>query len=102
MVAYVIADNEILDPEKYAEYARLSEPALAKYKGRFLARGGKAETLDGSWEPKRIVIIEFDSVEQARAWVNSEEYRMPRQIKHSASMVRTIVVEGLEKSSSAR
>lgn len=95
MVAYVIADNEILDKEKYAEYAKMSGTAMTKYEGKILARGGKAETLEGDWQPKRIVLIEFEDLEKAKAWINSEEYREPRKIKNAAARVRTIVVEGI-------
>ena len=94
MVAYVIADNEILDRERYAEYAQKSAKAMQKYKGRFLVRGGRAETLEGDWVPHRIIVIEFDSIEHAKEWLNSEEYCEPRKIKHSAARVRTIVVDG--------
>lgn len=95
MVAYVIADNEILDKEKYGEYAKMSGAAMTKYQGKMLARGGKAETLEGDWRPNRIVLIEFESVEKAKAWIDSEEYRAPREIKNAAARVRTIVVEGV-------
>lgn len=94
MVAYVIADNEIQDPAAYAEYAKASSKAMEKYKGKFLVRGGNAQNLEGDWQPKRIIVIEFESIEHAKAWLNSEEYREPRRIKHSAAKVRTIVVEG--------
>src|SRR6185295_19626357 len=61
MAAYIIVDVEITDPVKYAAYIRIVPPTIARYGGTFLVRGGKAETLEGSWIPKRVVVVEFPS-----------------------------------------
>jgi len=95
MAAYIIVDVEITDPVQYAAYIRVVPPTIAKYGGRFLVRGGKAETLEGSWIPKRVVVVEFPTVEQAREWWASEEYRDPKALRQSASVTDMILVEGV-------
>ena len=95
MPAYVINDMEIIDPALFEEYKKLSPATVAQYGGRFLARGGRTETLEGNWSPKRLVILEFPSVEQARAWVESVEYAPARQLRQRASRSNLIVVEGV-------
>ena len=95
MAAYVIADVRVEDPEVYAEYRAQVMPTLEQYGGRFIVRGGAAERLEGAWEPNRIVVIEFDSVERAKAWWSSPEYRGPRELRQSVSTGSLIVVEGV-------
>ena len=94
MAAYIIVDVEITDPVRYAAYIRVVPPTIAKYGGRFLVRGGKAETLEGSWKPGRVVVVEFPTFEKAREWWESEEYRGPRALRQSASVTDMILVEG--------
>lgn len=95
MAAYIIAEVQVTDPDTYATYRAMVAPSLAVYGGRFLARGGHAETLEGDRPPARIVIIEFDSVAQARAWWDSPEYRPARDLRHRAAQSRMIVIEGV-------
>jgi uncharacterized protein (DUF1330 family) len=94
MPAYVIADVEVLDPEPYEEYRRGVPTSLQPYGGRFLTRGGPIEVLEGDWQPKRFVVIEFPSPEQARAWYASEEYQkiLPIRLQHARS--RIFLAEG--------
>ncbi len=94
MSAYVILDVEITDSELYREYKKLCSETLVKYGGKFLARGGDAYKLEGDWKPHRIVIIEFDRLELAKAWWSSEEYRAPKKMRQRAGNSRMIVVEG--------
>lgn len=94
MVAYVINDMEVTDPQRLEEYKKLSPATVAQYGGRFLARGGNTEVFEGSWTPKRLVILEFPSVAQAKAWVNSPEYAPAREIRQQASRSNIVVVEG--------
>ena len=68
MPAYVINDMEVLDPQLLDEYKKLSPQTVLQYGGKFLARGGRTEKLEGDWLPRRLVILEFPSVEQARAY----------------------------------
>ena len=65
MSAFVIVDVEVNDPIGYEDYKKLAAPAVALYGGKYLARGGKNETLEGDWRTNRLVILEFSSVEQA-------------------------------------
>ena len=95
MVAYVINDMEVTDPQLLDEYKKLSPATVVQYGGRFLARGGQMETLEGTWWPKRLVILEFPSVAQAKAWVNSPEYAPARRVRQKASRSNIIVVEGV-------
>jgi uncharacterized protein (DUF1330 family) len=95
MVAYVIADLEITDPEAFAEYSRRVPDSLARHGGRYLARGGRVEHLEGEWRPRRVVAIAFDSVERARAWWTSPEYEELRRLRQRSAIVSQVVVEGL-------
>ena len=95
MAAYIIVDVEITDPVNYAAYIRVVPPTITRYGGQFLVRGGKAETLEGSWRPKRIVVLEFPDSDLARAWWESEEYNAPKALRQSASVTQMILVEGV-------
>ena len=95
MSAYVINDMDVTDPALLEEYKKLSPATVSRYGGRFLARGGQVETLEGTWSPKRLVIIEFPSVAEARAWVESPDYAPARQLRQQASRSNIIVVEGV-------
>lgn len=95
MAAYVIVDVQIKDPEAYERYKVGVPASIAAYGGRFLVRGGRTETLEGDWEPGRFVVLEFESMEKAKAWWNSQEYAGPKQIRQSASETQMIVVEGV-------
>ena len=69
MPGYIITNAEVFDKDAYGEYGKLAPDAIKKYGGKFLTRGGAAEILEGNWEPHRIVVVKFDSVEQAKAHV---------------------------------
>lgn len=94
MPAYVIVDIEVNDPEGYEDYKKLAPAAVQLYGGRYLARGGKCEVLEGEWVPNRLVILEFDTVEQAKAWLYSEEYRPARELRHRYARTNMVVIEG--------
>lgn len=96
MTAYVIVDIEVTDPEGYKEYVRLAPPTLVPYGGRYIARGGATETLEGEWHAKRLVILEFPSMEQAKAWLHSPEYAPVRALRHQYAKTNMVVVEGLQ------
>jgi uncharacterized protein (DUF1330 family) len=95
MSAFVIADITVNDPERYEEYKKLAPPAIAAYGGKYLARGGKSEKLEGNWEPDRVVILEFESIEKAKEWLDSQEYRKARTLRHKTASSNMIVVETL-------
>ncbi len=95
MSAYVMVEIEIHDQVRYKEYVAMVQPTIDAYGGRFIVRGGSAENLEGDWEPKRIVVLEFESVERAKAWWASDEYGPAKELRQSASTARMIVVEGV-------
>ena len=94
MPAYIIAQINITDPEKYQEYAKLAGPAGAKYGGRFLVRGGAKTTLEGDIPYQRIVINEFPDVEAAKRFYNSVEYQAAKQKRLGAADFNMVIVEG--------
>lgn len=94
MPAYVIAHVDVTDPVKYDDYKRLVPASLAKYGGRFLVRGPVPEVLEGAWDPKRLVIVEFPSIEQARAWYKSLEYAPAKALRQAASEGTFVLLEG--------
>jgi uncharacterized protein (DUF1330 family) len=95
MPAYLISTIEITDPAGYEEYKQLVPPALAKYGGKFVVRGGGIEHKEGDWRPKRIVVVEFESVDQARAFYDSPEYAPAKRIRLRTSTGSVLFVEGV-------
>jgi uncharacterized protein (DUF1330 family) len=96
MPAYIIVDITIHNAENYAGYKKLTPASIAAYDGKFIVRGGEAETLEGHWQPGRIVILEFPTVERAKQWWASEEYASAKAIRQANAETRMIVVEGFE------
>ena len=94
MAAYVIADIDITDPAAYEEYRAKVPATIAQYGGRYVARGGKTEPLEGGWTPKRIVVVEFPSMAQAQKWYDSPEYAPLIKLRQKASKGKLILVEG--------
>jgi uncharacterized protein (DUF1330 family) len=94
MTAYVIADIDVHDPEAYREYVALVPGTLEPYGGRFVVRAGDHETLEGDWQPHRLVVIEFPSASHARRWHESEDYRAAMAIRQRTSTGSVVVVEG--------
>jgi len=95
VTAFVIFDIEVTNSKDYEGYKQLAAPTVALYGGTYVARGGRTETLEGDWSPKRIVILQFESVERAKAWINSPEYAEARALRHKYSISKAIVVEGV-------
>jgi uncharacterized protein (DUF1330 family) len=89
----MVADIDVTDAARYDEYRRLSGAAVAKYGGRFLVRGGKAHPLEGDWMPPRFVVIEFPTIDAARRWYDSPEYRKARQARDGAARFRSFLVD---------
>jgi len=96
MSAYVIVEVDIKDPARYEEYKKLALPAVKLYGGKYLARGGRVEKLEGAQDPKRVVILEFESIERVKQWWNSDEYTPIKKIRHETAESRMIVLEGLD------
>jgi uncharacterized protein (DUF1330 family) len=93
--AYVIAEINVENPEGYEEYKPLAHESIAKHGGRFVVRGGKTEVFEGEWSD-RIIILEFDSLDAARAWYFSDDYQAAAAVRHRTSQGRIIAVEGAD------
>jgi uncharacterized protein (DUF1330 family) len=95
MVAYVLAEIEITNPDGYKEYTQVVPATIAQYGGRFLHRGGGVQALEGDWPQRRRVILEFPSKEQALKWYNSPEYEKPLAMRKASSNGRLLLLEGV-------
>ncbi len=95
MTAYVIVDIDVKDPVTYKEYIGLAPAAVEAYGGKYLARAGRTEKLEGDWTPKRLVILQFESVEAAKAWLDSPEYKPIKRLRHAAASSNMVVIEGV-------
>ena len=95
MPAYLISTIQVNDPTGYEEYRKLVPPVLAKYGGRFIVRGGEIEYKEGDWRPKRVVVVEFESMDKARAFYNSPEYAPAMRIRQRTSTASVLFVAGV-------
>ena len=95
MAAYLIGDIEVTDPAAYDEYRKMVCDPVAKYGGRFIVRGGTVVPKEGGWTPKRIVVLEFPSLERAKAFYDSPEYAAALALRLKATNSRLILVEGV-------
>ena len=95
MSAYLIVEIEVHDPEGYEDYKKLAGSTVEAHGGKYIVRGGKTEVLEGDWQPKRLVVLEFESMDRAKEWLNSEDYREPREMRHRTAKTRMVLVEGL-------
>ena len=95
MPAYVIVEIRVTDPAGFEEYKKRVPPTIAAYGGKYLARGGSTEILEGSWDQARIVILEFPTLERAKEWWASEAYREPKAMRQRSAVTRMIVVESV-------
>ena len=95
MPAYVIAHIDVKDPVRYEDYKKMSPISIQKFGGRFIARGGQTEVLEGTWQPRRMVLLEFPSVEVAKQWWASEDYRPAKELRQATSVGDMILLEGV-------
>jgi uncharacterized protein (DUF1330 family) len=96
MAAYLLAEASVTDPVAYETYKQLAQTAIAQYGGSYLVRGGASEVLEGAWsKPPRLVIVEFESVEQAKKFYESPEYRAARAARKEAADMNMLVVQGI-------
>ena len=94
MSAYIVVEVEVHDPQRYENYKAMVPASLELYGGQFLVRAGRVETLEGDWTPKRFVIVEFASVEKAKAWWASNEYAEAKALRQATAKTQMIVVQG--------
>jgi uncharacterized protein (DUF1330 family) len=95
MAAYYIVEIDIQDPKGFEDYRQKVGPTIQQYGGRYLVRGGRQETIEGTWRPKRIVVLEFPSVDQAKRWYDSPEYRPLRELRQRTAHGHIVLVEGV-------
>jgi len=96
MAAYVIVKVDTKHPEQYESYKEMAQKTVAQYGGRYLARGGQMKVLEGSWEPTRIVILEFPSYEKAHEWWHSAEYAPAKELRQRLSTTDLLIVDGYD------
>lgn len=94
MPVYVIVEVNIEDPAAYEEYKKLTPASVSAYDGKFIVRGGPTITIEGDWDPGRIVVLEFPTMQRAKEWWSSELYEKAKKIRHAAAKTRMIFVEG--------
>jgi len=95
MSAYVIVEVNVNDPQLFAEYAKGVPATIAAYGGKYVVRGGGVESKEGGWTPKRVVVLEFPSMDQARKWYHSPEYKPLLDMRLKAANAKLILVEGV-------
>lgn len=95
MPAFILVEVEIRDPEPFERYKQLAPPSIAAHGGKYVVRGSPVETLEGDWKPARFVMLEFPTVERARAWWSSPEYAEGKALRQSCADTKMILVEGL-------
>jgi uncharacterized protein (DUF1330 family) len=95
MAAYIVVDIQIIDSVQYDRYRALAPAAIEKYGGRYLVRGGAMTVLEGDWVPQRLVVLEFPSVDAAKRFHDSPEYREARALRKDAARMKLVLVEGV-------
>ena len=95
MSVYVIADLEVIDAAGFDEYRRGVPATIVAHGGRYLARGGATRVLEGTWSPKRCVVLEFPTMQQFDTWWNSPEYQPLRALRERTTRSHLIVTEGV-------
>jgi len=95
MAVYAVVNIRVTDPDHYAKYREKAPATIARYGGKYLARGGAVEVLEGDWDPQRLVVLEFESTERFHEWYDSSEYAPLRQLRSEAADSEFVVVEGL-------
>jgi uncharacterized protein (DUF1330 family) len=97
MPAYVVVHVQVHDASRYDEYKQLAPESIRRYGGRYLTRGGAVEVLEGDWVPKRLVILEFPTMERAKEWWGSPEYAAPKALRHATAESTMVLLEGLDR-----
>lgn len=95
MAAYLIVDITVLDEQRYADYRARVTDSIRQYGGEYLVRGGKLERLEGDWQPSRLVVVKFQSIDAAKKWWSSEDYAELKALRQATTETEMIVVEGI-------
>lgn len=96
MPAYIVVETDIHDPERYELYKQAAPAAVAAGRGRFIARGGELAVLEGDWQPKRLVLLEFPDLEAAKRFYESPEYQEAKRLREGAAGFNMVAVEGVD------
>ena len=91
--AYLVVDAKSADPQAMQRYRDLAQVAVANYGGRYLVRGAPYEVIEGAWRPQRLVVVEFPSMENAKSFYDSPEYRAAREARAGVSDFDMLLVE---------
>jgi uncharacterized protein (DUF1330 family) len=95
MAAYLVVDIEVTNPAQFEEYKKLAPAAIARHGGRYLIRGGAYEAIEGEWKPQRLTVVEFESMEKAKAFYNSPEYQVAIKARLGAANMKMLLVQGI-------
>jgi uncharacterized protein (DUF1330 family) len=95
MPAYIIVETDIHDPEQYERYKEASPGAVEAGGGRFIVRGGELAVLEGDWHPKRLVVLEFESLDAAKRFYDSPAYQEAKRLRQGAAKLHMVAVEGI-------
>lgn len=95
MAVYIVVDIEITDPQQYEAYKRLTPATIAAHGGKYLARGGKTITLEGGWQPQRLVVLEFENMERVNEWWNSPEFAALKEMRLQSARASFVAIEGV-------
>lgn len=95
MPAYVVVDLDIVDEKTFEAYKQMVPATIEQYGGRYIVRGGKMEVLEGTWSPRRLVIVEFPSMDKAKAWSDSLEYAKPKALRQACARSQIVLIEGV-------
>jgi uncharacterized protein (DUF1330 family) len=93
--AYVVVNVDVQDPVRYEDYKQLAPASIAQYGGRYIARGGRVEVMEGDWRPQRLVILEFPTVERAKEWWGCPEYAPAKAMRNATAHTQLVITEGL-------
>lgn len=95
MAAYLLVNIEVTDPVGFEEYRKVVGATIAAHGGRYIARGGITQVLEGDWTPKRVVMLEFPDIARLRAWYDSPEYRALIELRQRTSNSDLVIVDGV-------
>ena len=95
MSAYLIAEVEVTDPAVFEQYRAGVPASIAAYGGKYLVRGGALEALEGTWQPKRVILLHFDSMARLKEWYGSKEYAPLLALRNKCATTNAIAIEGV-------
>ncbi|HXT35440.1 MAG TPA: DUF1330 domain-containing protein [Chloroflexota bacterium] len=95
MAAYILVEIEVTNPEEYARYREMAPALIAAFDGKYLTRGGATETVEGTWQPKRLVILEFPSMERIHEFYDSPAYAEAKLLRQNSTKSTMVFQDGI-------